>query len=116
MAKYSVTLSANTAGTFVCNVRKKRDLAEWRGLLMAYGGGGSNFGSGTVAWNISPNGGATLIPMTDLVDTAITMTTNKAYDASLTTGSNNDDMLSIYVALTGSTTPTIVCSVYDNNY
>lgn len=113
MAKHTVALAANTGagGVKICNVVRNRNLQEWRGLLMAYG----TFGSGTVAWYISPDNGTTLIAMTDLTDAAITMTTAKAYDSSLTTGSKNTDKISIWVVLSGATSPALNIVVYDNN-
>lgn len=111
MAKYTATITGNTAGTRICTVKKQRGLAEWRALLMAYG----TFGGGTVAWNVSPDNGTTLVAMTDLIDTVITMTSNKMYNSSLTTGANNSDLISIWVVVTGSTTPSITVTAYDNS-
>lgn len=113
MAKYSVSITADTTGTFVCNVKKKRGLHSYKYTIMAYG---STFGSGTVAWFVSPDSGTTLIAMTDLTDTALTMTANKMFDGELGgVSSHNNDVLSIYVKMTGSTSPSVTAVVYDNN-
>ncbi len=112
MAKYSVSITADTTGTFVCNVVKKRSQPDFGYTIMAYGSG---FGGGTVAWFVSPDAGTTLIAMTDWTDTAVSMTANKMFKGSLDTGSHNTDKLSIYVKMTGSTTPSVTAAVYDNN-
>ena len=114
MAKYSVVLAANTTGTgtYVCKVHKKRDLPVWYATLM----GAGTFGGGTLTWYVSPDNGTTVIAMTDITDAPISMTSNKMFNTSLGTGSHNNDLVSIYVQLTGATSPAITAAVYDNNY
>jgi hypothetical protein len=109
--KNSVTLSANVSAQLVCNVVKKRDLPQYLYTIWADG----SFGSGTLTWYASRNSGVTLVPLTDLTDTAVTMTTAKMYNGALNTGSNNTDRLGIYVALTSASNPNITAIVYDNN-
>lgn len=111
MAKYTTTLTGDTAGAFICAVRKQRGLDFWRALLTAYG----EFDSGTLSWYLSPDNGVTLIPMTDSDDTELVMTANKAVNCSLTTGSHNDDLITVWVELAGSTAPSIVVTAYDNS-
>lgn len=114
MSKFSVNLTANTGGngTFVCHCKKKRDNPSYKYTIMAYG----TFGSGTLTWYVSPDQGATVIAMTDLTDTALSMTSNKMFDGELGgVSSKNSDVLSIYVQLSGSTSPSITAAVYDNN-
>lgn len=111
MAKYTINLAATTTGAKVCNVKKKRDMPLFYYTIMGYGA----FGGGTLAWFVSPDNGTTLIPMTDLTDTAVSMTTNKMYDGSLCASSHNTDTLSIWVTLSVATSPSLTASVYDNN-
>lgn len=111
MSKYSVSITADTTGTFVCNVVKKRGMPDYNYTIEGYG----TFGSGTLAWFVSPDNGTTLIAMTDLTDVALSMTTNKMYKGSLNTGSKNTDRQSIWVKMTGSTAPSVTAAVYDNN-
>lgn len=110
MAKYAKVVTTNNT-FFVCNVKKKRLQPRFDYTIMAYG----TFGGGTVTWYVSPDQGTTLIAMTDLTDTAVSMTTNKMYDGSLCASSHNDDVLSIYAILSGSTSPSITIALYDNN-
>lgn len=112
MAKYSTLITADTTGAFICNVKKKREMPRYEYTIMAYG---SSFGGGTVTWYVSPDNGTTLIAMTDLTDAAISMTSNKMFDGSLGTSSHNNDVLSIYVKMTGSTSPNVTAIVLDNN-
>ncbi len=113
MAKYTKAITADTTGVYVCNVKKKRDQPSYKYTIMGYG---SSFGGGTLAWFISPDSGTTLIAMTDLTDTALTMTTNKMFDGELGgVSSNINDVLQIWVKMTGSTNPVVTAVVYDNN-
>jgi hypothetical protein len=119
----------SSAGTFICTVRKKRDLQLYNYTIMGYG----TFGSGTLAWFISPDQGTTQIAMTDLTDTAITMTTNKAFNGQMAAASgmtgpaagttvanpnslSTNNVLQIWAQLTGTTSTTqLTAAVYDNN-
>lgn len=111
MAKYSVTLSADTAGTKICDVNRPRAFYQWFGLLGAQG----TFGSGTLTWHLSIDDGATLIPIEDLTGTPITQTANGAVTSSLPGGGNLTENVSIWVALASSTNPSIEAFVFDNN-
>lgn len=111
MAKYTINLSANTTGMYVCHVKKPHTLLKWEASLTGYG----TYGGGTLAWFMTPDAGATLIALTDLVDTAVSMTTNKVYNAALCTGAKNNDQLQIWVTLSGATTPSLTVTAYDNH-
>lgn len=113
MAKYSLTLNASTTspGVALCNIVKKRDMPQWYYTVMGYG----TYGGGTLTWYVSPDKGTTVIPMTDLTDTALSMTQNKMFDGSLCASSNNTDRLQMWVQLTGATTPSLTVSVYCND-
>lgn len=111
--KQVITLSANTTGngTYVGTVTKKRDYHKWEATIFAYG----TWGTGTLTWYWSPDGGTTVIAFTDLTDAALSMTTNKSYEVGLCTGSHNSDKIQIYVQLTGATSPSLTVGYYDNN-
>lgn len=114
MARYAVALSGNSTGTFVCEIIRPRAFWSWIATLAAYGGGGNNFGGGTVAWFWSPDRGTTLLPLLDLTGNAITWTTDGAFNSQFGNGAKNSDAPQIYVKLTGSTSPTINVVVFDN--
>jgi len=111
MAKYTATLTTAAADTFICNVNKKRDFYTWQATFFAWG----TFGSGTVNWLISPDGGTTKIAMKDASGTAYTSTTNDDFTANLGGGSTNSDCIKVYATLTGSTGATVNLAVFDNN-
>lgn len=113
MAQHAINLIANTGGNgvMVCNVVKKRDLPQF--LYTIWGEG--TYGGGVLSWYASRNNGVSVVPLTDLTDTAITMTTNKLFNGALNTGSHNNDHISIWVQLSGATSPNLNAYVYDNN-
>lgn len=80
-----------------------------RATVYVFGGGGNNFGSGTVTLKVSPDGGTTFIDIPDAAGTSITFTANGMTNFELYA---NGDILSagrviIRLALAGSTAPTI---------
>jgi len=80
-----------------------------RGTLWVFGGGGNNFGSGTVTLQSSPDGGTTFIDVPDSSGAAITFTANGMTNFELY---GDGDPVSatrtqIRLALAGSTAPTI---------
>lgn len=111
MAKYTATLTTASASTFVCNVNKKRDFEQWIATFVCWGA----FGSGTVNWQMSPDGGTTKIALFDASGTAITSTAADNFTVNLGGGTTNTDALQIYATLTGSTGATVNLAVYDNN-
>ncbi len=111
MSKYTATLTTAAADTFVCNVKKKRDFYCWQATFFATG----TFGSGTVNWLVSPDSGATKVPMYDASGVAYTSTANDDFTATLGGGSTNSDCIQIYATLTGSTAATVTLAVFDNN-
>lgn len=113
MARYTVTLSGDTSGTYVCDVHRPRAFYQWFGIL---GAQGSSFGSGTLTWYLSIDGGSTLIALKDITDTAISQISNGMVSVPLVSGGDKlSETLRIYVKLAGSTNPNITVFVLDNN-
>lgn len=113
MAKIQNNAAITADGSYkLGTVRKKRDLTEWFGLFYAYG----TFGSGTIAWQWSPDGGTTKLAINDLSGAAITSTSNDNFVSNFATGSSLSDGIDLYITLTGSTNPSITVGYYDNNY
>jgi len=80
-----------------------------RATVYVFGGGGNDFGSGTVTVQVSPDGGTTFIDIPDQSGTAITFTANGVTNFELY---GNGDPIStgsvqIRLALAGSTAPTV---------
>lgn len=111
MAKHAYPVIANNTTTLLGSVVKKRDFHTWKGLFFVYG----TFGSGTIAWKWSPDGGTTKLAMTDYGGAAVLSTANDSFVSEMCTGSDNSDKILLYAALTGATNPNLIVGFYDNN-
>ena len=80
-----------------------------RATVSVFGGGGNDFGSGTVTLQHSPDGGTTFIDVIDQSGTAVTFTANKTVNFELYGNANNiaAETNKIRLALAGSTAPTL---------
>ena len=80
-----------------------------RATVYVFGGGGNNFGSGTVTLRMSPDGGTTFIDMPDQTGSAITFTADGVTNFELYGNQNpiGTEEVVFRLALTGSTSPTI---------
>ena len=93
--------------------------ATWKGLrketpnratVWVFGGGGNDFGSGTVTLQASPDSGTTFFDILDQTGTAITFTADGFANFELQGNSDASkvgEQVVIRLALTGSTSPTI---------
>ena len=115
MAKYTKTLTVD-GDTAICMVERRRgDMNAWQARVFVYGGGGNNFGSGTVALKASPDGGTTKIAMKDFTGTAITGTAAYTFNTQpMGNPSHLSDNITIYASLSGSSSPTIIVDLFDN--
>lgn len=80
-----------------------------RATVWVFGGGGNNFGGGTVTLQASPNGGTTYMDVLDQGGTAITFNTNSMINFELYGNGNigTSSTVKIRLVLAGSTSPTI---------
>lgn len=80
-----------------------------RATVYVFGGGGNDFGSGTVSLLVSPDGGTTFMPVLNQAGTAVTFTADGAINYEIY--ANGDPIASstvkIRLLLTGSTAPTV---------
>jgi len=81
--------------------------------IFCQGGGGNNFGSGTVAITISADGGTTKIPALKPDGTALTFSANGAQNIELGFGTSQTQ-IQIYATMTGSTAPNVDLFMFDN--
>lgn len=110
MAKFTVTIKADTAKTYVCDMKKSREYWCWFATLVAQG----TFGGGTIAWFYSIDSGTTLISLNDLLGNPITQTTNSGVNSQFGSGNTNTDNPQLYVTMTGSTSPNVLVACLDN--
>lgn len=101
----TVTVDGNTDR----NWKPARKETPNRATVSVFGGGGNNFGSGTVTLQHSPDGGTTFIDIIDQSGTAITFTADKTVNFELYGNANNisAETNRIRLALAGSTAPTL---------
>ena len=80
-----------------------------RGTIWVFGGGGNNFGSGTVTLQGSPDGGTTFMDILDQLGVAVTFTVDGVSNFELYASGNlvTAERVLIRLALTGSTSPTL---------
>ncbi len=110
MTKYSVPITAD-GDYFLCDMNKKRDLTEYKYAVNAYG----TWGSGTVTFKISTDGGTTKVPLKDASGNSITSTADDNFTGSWGNGAKNGDAPKMYATMAGSTGASVVIDVYDNN-
>ena len=86
-----------------------------RGTIFVYGGGGNDFGNGTVTLQASPDGGTTFMDVTDQGGTAVTFGANGISNFELYANADpiSGNQVQIRLALAGSTSPTIIYKVFD---
>lgn len=109
--KYTTQITAQNTYKYLCTIRKKRDLVNWMGAMLAYG----TWGGGTVTWYISPDGGTTKIPWKDISGNSYSATADDNFTTNWGRGSTNNDMPQIYVGIGAATNPSITIECYDNN-
>lgn len=101
----TVTADGNTDRTW----KTARKEVPNRATVSVFGGGGNNFGSGTVTLQHSPDGGDTFIDILDQSGTAVIFTADKTVNFELYGNANNipTEINQIRLALAGSTAPTL---------
>ena len=111
MANFRTTLSANTSGTAIVTVHKPRSLTNWFATVNAYG----TFGSGTLSYSISTDGGTTKVALKDpITGSAYSTASADAIDISLGVANHNGREPILYAVLSGATNPSITIDVMDN--
>lgn len=101
----TVTANGNTDITW----KPSRKETPNRASVYVFGGGGNDFGSGTVTLQVSPDGGTTFIDVPDQVGSAIIFSSDGVTNFELY-GNGNDiptEKVVLRLALAGSTSPTI---------
>jgi hypothetical protein len=108
MALYTATFAAD-ASTLLCNVKKSN--APYEASVSISGG----FGGGTVAIQVSYNGGVTKTTVA-AADGQTAVSTNAARSFYFKLGqSSTNTPVQLYATVTGSTTPTLTVNLADCN-
>lgn len=112
MSRYNATLTATNTNAYLFTVHKPRNGSDACTFTVgAYG----TFGGGTLAVNISPDNGVTLLPLAPINGASPSITAAGAYTFKCGNGDKNGDAPKIYVSTTGGTTPTLQLVAWDNN-
>lgn len=112
MAKYTATLSAQNTSVKVFNIHKPRNGSD---VCTFTAGAYGTFGTGTVTFNLSPDGGTTLLPLTPISGTTVGQTAAAAFTYKVGNGDNNTDAPAIYASIGAATNPSLTIVAYDNN-
>lgn len=110
MALYTSTITGNGNTIVISGSHRRRDATD---LLVTILTSGSH-GGGTIAWNLSPDGGTTLIPITTSPGSAVTTTAATSFNVGLGNSSANSQNLSIVAVMSGSTSPSVTVRAYTN--
>ena len=110
--KHEKTISAY-GSTLLCRAIKTAGKDRYLATIACYGGGGNDFGSGTVTIKVSPDGGTTLITAQKADGTDVTFTADGVQNVELGFG-NSQEGMDIYAVMAGSTSPTVNVTIFDN--
>jgi carbon monoxide dehydrogenase subunit G len=86
-----------------------RNEAPNRATIYVFGGGGNDFGSGTVAVQVSPDGGTTFMDVKDQAGVSVTFTADGMTNIEIQSNPNpkSSEIVQLRFSLSGSTSPTI---------
>ena len=108
MALYTINLAADSS-PLICNVKKSN--MPYEASVSVSG----SFGGGTLAIQVSYNGGATKTTVA-AADGQTAVSTNAARSFYFKLGqSSTNTPMQLYATLTGATAPTLVVNLADNN-
>lgn len=93
----------------VGNCYKRNELCE----ATIYANG--TFGSGTIAWEWSVDGGTTKQPIKDMTQVAMTSTEDDSFGVKFGQANNTAKDLGIYATMSGSTTPSVTVGILTND-
>lgn len=111
MAKHQTVFSANNQSSLIATVKRRREAPYYLVTFVISG----TFGSGTLAFYLSPDLGTTLVALKDQSDNAVSATAATSFDAQLGNSNNNNDVLQIWATITGATSPNVTVNAYDNS-
>jgi hypothetical protein len=103
-------MTADATNTLICRVTKPRHADIWKATVNIFG----TFGSGTVALNMSTDGGTTKVAIKNASGSAYTTTAADNFNMELGNGGRYNDDILIYATLSGATNPSITITVHDN--
>lgn len=98
------------ASKLIGTVHRRSMAPHYVGTIIAYG----TWGSGTITYYLSPNGGTTKVPLKDLTGTTVTSTADDNVNVQLGNSNVNSTELSVWATLAGATNPSLTVSMYDN--
>lgn len=114
MTNYTQSITAN--GSYkVVDAYRRCDANNYECTLFAFAPTtGGAWGGGSIAWKASYDGGATLVPITDLTGISITQTSDMSFKCYIDTGTVPQNGTQIYAVMTGATNPVLSVGLCDN--
>ena len=96
----------------ICQIdRRRSDSNNWQATVFMTG----TFGGGTCTIELSPDQGTTLIPAKDWIGNAIDATSNAVFTTQpVGNGNHLEDFVTLYAVMSGSTSPSMNVTVFDN--
>lgn len=110
MAKYTATLSAQNTSVLICRANKPRHANNYFISIFATG----TFGTGTVTFEGSVDGGTTKAPLKDNGGAVASLTAAGNVNIELGNSDALQDTLSIYATIATATDPSLAITAYDN--
>jgi hypothetical protein len=108
MASYTQTITAD--GTYKLGNVFRGDASYYIATVYASG----TWGSGTINWKWSPDGGNTLFALKDASNNALSSTANDSYNIALGNATPAQTSPAVYAVLSGSTSPSLTVGLLDN--
>ncbi len=105
-----VSISADSTVLIATVATPKKGSENWKGTEFFQG----SFGGGTITLQTSPDGGTTKIPETNLSGSAFSLTSAGSVEVDLGTANTTATQILLYAVMTGSTSPTVTATVFDN--
>lgn len=108
--KSSVSLSGTTQNAFLCDVVRPRHSDAFLGTLVVT----ISSGTGTVALQVSPDGGTTKVPVKDSSGLSISTTSSAQFNFIMGNGDKISNPPKLYADLSGGSSAVVTVTLFDN--
>lgn len=113
MSKHSVQLTDNES-KLICSAGRGTEMDAYEMTVFVVGGGGNDFGGGTVTIQASPDNGTTKVTLKDVAGTVVSITEDDIYNIRLLYAGKLGEEIEIYATMAGATSPTVDVIACDN--
>lgn len=113
MSKTQVQLTGNES-KLLATVGRGASMDAYEITVFVTGGGGNDFGGGTVTIQASPDGGVTKVTLRDVAGTIVSITDDDVYNVRLGYAGTLGGEIQIFATMAGATAPTVDVVGFDN--